>query len=471
MARALFIFFSSLFLCLSASGQQVESLQLDTIGKKYILDITIEGNDKTKDRVILREVSLQLGDSLYWSNILAGVEQTRNNVQNLNLFNFVEVTPLQIGNDQVIVLISVQERWYIYPIPILELAQTNFNTWWETKELRWLNYGLVLEHKNFRGLNQRVSLTARFGYTKKFSASWAIPNLNKKQTLSLYLAGGYYENDEIVYNTLDNKREFYRVFDEGKAREYSKFEVGLGYREDIFLRHYVQLGYFNAHVQDTVVTLQPDYFTGNVSRSQFLRASYLISYDTRDYKEYALNGLLLSATLQQDGLGMVNKEGLNLFTTYLTFRHHLKLSDRFYFGYAGTGKTNWSTPPYYLTQALGYSKNLRGYEYYVIDGTGYGLFQSNLKFALVKRKNFKLPAIKAQEFGRAHIAIYANWFVDGGFVWGEDFEQRNSLVNEYLYSTGLGLDFVTYYDRVFRVEGAINALGETGLFIHFKQAF
>ena len=81
----------------------------------------------------------------------------------------------------VIVLVSVVERWYIYPVPILEIAQTNFNTWWETKEFRWLNYGLYLSHNNFRGRNENLKVTIRFGYTKKFSASYSIPNVNQNK--------------------------------------------------------------------------------------------------------------------------------------------------------------------------------------------------------------------------------------------------------------------------------------------------
>jgi hypothetical protein len=128
--------FFSLF---AAHGQLIESIQLDTTGQKIITDFIIEGNKLTKERIILREVTLALGDTLYWSNLQAGMEQSKNNVMNLRLFNFVEIEPIQIDNKRVIVLITVQERWYIYPVPIFEIAQTNFNTWWETKELRWLN--------------------------------------------------------------------------------------------------------------------------------------------------------------------------------------------------------------------------------------------------------------------------------------------------------------------------------------------
>lgn len=459
--------FFSLF---AAHGQLVESIQLDTTGQKIITDFIIEGNKLTKERIILREVTLALGDTLYWSNLQAGMEQSKNNVMNLRLFNFVEIEPIQIDNKRVIVLITVQERWYIYPVPIFEIAQTNFNTWWETKELRWLNYGMAVSHSNFRGLNQDLSLTLRFGYTKKYSASWSIPNLNKKQTLGLHFSAGYFENNEIVYNTENNERSFYNNPDD-KARQYFQYKAGLSYRENIYLRHYFEVSYFDARVNDTIPLLQPDYFTGGGADSKFLRASYSIRYDTRDYRRYPLKGLLLYGTLTQDGLGIVNREGLGLFSTFVGYRHHHKIADRWYVAHNIEGKVNWDDPPYYLLRGLGYSDFVRGYEFYVIDGTSYGVLQSNLKFEILEPKSVNIPFVPSEKFSKTFVALYANFFFDAGYVDGDQFAPNNSLVNEYLYSIGVGLDLVTYYDKVVRVEGSINALGDQAIFVHFKQAF
>jgi len=39
-----------------------------------------------------------------------------------------------------------------------------------------------------------------------------------------------------------------------------------------------------------------------------------------------------------------------------------------------------------------------------------------------------------------------------------------------MYGTGAGIDFITYYDKVLRLDYSFNALGERGLFIHWKAA-
>jgi hypothetical protein len=44
------------------------------------------------------------------------------------------------------------------------------------------------------------------------------------------------------------------------------------------------------------------------------------------------------------------------------------------------------------------------------------------------------------------------------------------MANELQYGYGIGVDFVSYYDAVMRLEGSFNALGEPGFYINFKKA-
>ncbi len=107
----------------------------------------------------------------------------------------------------------------------------------------------------------------------------------------------------------------------------------------------------------------------------------------------------------------------------------------------------------------------------VIDGTHWGLIQTNIKYEIIKPKSITLPLIQNKKFNKTFIALYGNAFVDAGYVYGEDFAENNSLVNQYIYSFGLGLDLVTYYDKVMRVEGSLNAEGQFGVYVAFKQSF
>ena len=64
-----------------------------------------------------------------------------------------------------------------------------------------------------------------------------------------------------------------------------------------------------------------------------------------------------------------------------------------------------------------------------------------------------------------------NIFVDAGYVHNEFPDPTNTMVNNWQYSAGVGLDFVTYYDQVFRINYAINRHGEHGLFFHLETPF
>ena len=63
--------------------------------------------------------------------------------------------------------------------------------------------------------------------------------------------------------------------------------------------------------------------------------------------------------------------------------------------------------------------------------------------------------------------IYANVFYDAGYTTGVlRQESMNPITNHWQQGFGLGIDFVTYYDKVLRTELAINHKGEMGFFVH-----
>jgi hypothetical protein len=58
-------------------------------------------------------------------------------------------------------------------------------------------------------------------------------------------------------------------------------------------------------------------------------------------------------------------------------------------------------------------------------------------------------------------------FYDAAYVRDRQFGDTSPLSNRYLHGMGAGIDYVTYYDLVFRVEYSWNREGEHGLFLHF----
>lgn len=75
--------------------------------------------------------------------------------------------------------------------------------------------------------------------------------------------------------------------------------------------------------------------------------------------------------------------------------------------------------------------------------------------------------VPLKKFSTMHYALYSNVFFDCGYVKDIYFKRNNQLNNTFTYGMGIGLNFVTYYDKVLRVEYSITKQKEHGLFIHF----
>ena len=127
---------------------------------------------------------------------------------------------------------------------------------------------------------------------------------------------------------------------------------------------------------------------------------------------------------------------------------------------------------FYLQDALGYSSVLRGYEYYVIKGYDFILLNNSIKYELISQKIITLNFLPFKKFKKIHYALYLDFYFDSGFVnQKSNYALNNEFENSILYSAGIGLNFVTYYDLLIRLEYSINKIGEHGLFIHFDTPF
>ena len=76
-----------------------------------------------------------------------------------------------------------------------------------------------------------------------------------------------------------------------------------------------------------------------------------------------------------------------------------------------------------------------------------------------------------EQFEKSYYSLYLSIFADMGVVYVKYTKESNKLNNRFLYSQGIGLDFVTYYDKLMRLELSRNHLKEWGVFLHFSNPF
>jgi hypothetical protein len=177
--------------------------------------------------------------------------------------------------------------------------------------------------------------------------------------------------------------------------------------------------------------------------------------------------------LEKTGLGLFDNQAVNLFSTRTSFSQFYLITNRFSGANSIILKKSFENrQPYYFKEGLGYHDFLRGFEYYVIEGEDYYLSKNTFKFELLPQRISNLKFIPLRKFRKIHYAIYLTTHFDIGIAHEKDEEVllNNDLSNKLLYSTGVGIDIATYYDRVFRFEYSLNSLNEAGFFIHFKAS-
>lgn len=459
----------------SDSPDQAPSLpyagQLDDF--VYIDSISILGNTKTKKRIILREINLQPGDRIALADLGPALEQNRLYLMNTGMFTRVDIRfkTWEGATNKIHLVIDVAEGWYLFPVPLFELADRNFNVWWveQNRSLQRINFGMDFTNLNFTGRMDRLKVGAKFGYTRSFNLRYQLPYINRSQTLGLLVNIRYAQNREVNYATIHNKQEFFR---DDNQFLYSRFfsEFAFSYRPKIKSFHNFGVTYHQNQVDDLVATeLNPDFFLNQKEDQQYFSARYEYIYDNRNVRAYATAGNYLSLSVEKDGLGLFpDRNGLTLFTL---FHQYLPLNNKWNVSLESAGKVSLmrTQQPYNDNRALGFGQyTIHGYEYYIVDGLDLGVLRSSLRYQLFDR-NFSLGRlIPLKAYRQMPLKLYLSLNNDIGYVNDPYDPGQNFLNNRLLWGGGLGLDFIVYYDKVFRVEYSLNHLKEGGLFLHFN---
>ena len=430
--------------------------------------IIISGNKVTKNHIIIRELEFKAKDTISARNLNVLIKNSKQNLLNISLFNFVTIDTSFAGFQKINININVVERWYTWPVPVFEIEERNFNTWWETKNLERASYGFYLLRNNFRGRKETLKFLLCLGYNQSYGLDYEIPYLNKKQTIGLKFSAVYTQNHEVAYNTLNDTLAYYKTENNYLKKEFLS-SIELIIRKKIHNTHNIKLSYNSYNFDDTLVFLNKDYSYFGRENLSYFSFYYKFKNDYRNYSSYPLTGHYFDIEINKNGFGILKDECLDIFFIKSVFRKYWKLYNKFYFASGVSGKlSSKSFQPYFMQEGLGYGRNfVRGYEYYVVDGQNYAMLKTNFKYELLPTKIHTFKFLKSEKFNKIHYAFYLNIFADVGYVEDVQFYKNNTLSNETLFGSGIGLDFVTYYDKVLRIEYSINKMKETGVFLHF----
>lgn len=457
-----FLFFSWLVVAIGPLWAQDSVSVIEDKKCLYVKGITVSGDHRTKDRVILRELSIQPGDCLPVDSLDALMAFNRLRLMNIQLFNEVDMRP-QVDKDTLMLDINVLDRFPVMPEPNLEFADRNINVWIKEQgmDLRRINLGLTLNHYNFRGNREVLGITGQLGYTQKLGFSYSNPFADKNQQHGYGVSFFGLQNREIAYQTFNNKLNFARHFDNFMLRRFDA-AVWYTYRPAYAVTHLAQLSFHHYWISDTVRQMNPDYLGVNKNEQDVIKLSYRFEYNGVDNWNYPLTGKRFIGLFEQKIAlsGSYWQTSVNLH-----YDHYIHPWNKWYGSVTLRARTSLpQRQPYIFRQNLGYDFDyIRGYEYYVLDGTSFALARVNWKYELI---NLKLH-LPIRFFQVIPIRVYGKVYGDiGGGHNPQSVEVNDYLSNKLLYSGGLGLDIITLYDIKLRVEYTINHLGEKSLYLH-----
>ena len=443
--------------------------------KLQINSITIKGNKITKEEIILRELTFQKGDAVSKEILDEKIKESEENLTNLMLFNFSEISA-DIEVAKANITIEIVERWYIWSYPIIELSERNFNVWWnEFKESNYsdfsrMNYGVFLVWENFRGKNELLKIKYRRGFKEHYLFNYEIPYFNTEKTIGINAFAQLFRRKKSFYKTLDNKLVYYENNRDYTTKDF-ELELDVLYRKDTRHKHKLKLHYLQSNIADSIAYRNPNYLNNKEKNGSYFKATYQFVNEQRDYVEYPLHGHYLHFELTKHFAGT---SPVQHFEAMVKVEKHIEIQNKLFIGSSFMTKISSDDyQPYFAQKALGFDDYVRTYEYYVVDGQHFLLSKTAIKYELIGKTNFEIPYVKMSQFKKAHYSLYLSVFTDFGYVYVMDKQnlEENNLTNTLLFGRGISIDYITYYDKLLRIEYGINRLGEKGIFLHFTNPF
>lgn len=472
MQRYLFhCLISSLFAITSAKGQHyMDMLQKssteDTNSTVFVSHITLAGNIKTRNYIVRRDIPVQENQYIDRSILQQKLITAKNNLLNSQLYVDVNIACILVCNDTIDVNIQLKERWYIFPMPYLLYADRNFNQWWvqHKASLSRLNYGIDYTQNNVTGRNDKLNLTLITGYTQQTALQYTFPYIDKKLRHGIFVGASYFNVKELNYVSALDKQLFYKQ-DNAIVREQTRINIGYTYRHAIKTQHIFTLALLKERIADSILIHNPNYINTTKNTIIFPTFFYSFRYVDADYIPYPLHGGTVDISFLKKGY----TSEMNLWQIAVNAKRSWPLSwPKFYINLQTAAILKFPfRQPYYNQNLFGYDDiNLRGLEYYVVDGAAGGMLRNTFKREIF---NFHIhnPFFNSKIHDRIPIKIFLNAFTDMGYAYQP--QQINSrLNNRLLYTGGLGVDIITFYDILLSATYSFNQLGQHGVFLNYR---
>ncbi len=381
--------------------------------------ILVQGNEKTKQDIILREMKLTQGGLLDYEEL----ERDRLRIQNLGIFNRVEIdiVPTDTG---AILVVSVSEMWYIFPYPIVFRNERDWSR---------ISVGAGLLYTNFRGRREVIDFSGWLGFNPAIRLSYSNPWILGKAKL--------YTRASVFARRVRNRS--FTVADSVVNENQLGFKWTVGKRFGHFIYFDLNVGYRRLTLSESGqgTTLSS---SGKDNLPHF---GFSFKYDSRDLWEYPHKGRFLNLWATKTGTptGTINylrygfdlRKYVPIGATTLAFRTAANLSR--------------GTIPVYEKVHFGFSTRIRGHFREKRSGDHLLLGSAEFRFPIVPITYHDWAPFQGMgQYGaNLRFGVSGGIFIDTGNVWfrGNDFDS-----GDFNSGWGAGMHVFLPYNGLVRFE-------------------
>jgi outer membrane protein assembly factor BamA len=404
--------------------------------------IIIRGNNITQPHIILNELTFQKGDTL----TLSAINYNRERIYSLGIFNKVNVYPMP-DIQKMVLYIDVEEAWYIWPIPFIELVD---------RDWKKLSYGIDLYIKNFRGENQNVHIKGAFGYDPHLNLSYSIPYLIRKDQIFL--------NWSAYYGNIKNRSQVAdTLFGDNYNQRYIYSSLGIGKRFSLYARATLS-GMFE-YIKTPQSPYNANFPVKSVARIPSISAAY--SYDSRDLAQFPSKGIYASTEYDYKGFGISNTR-YSVFL--LDYRQYKEIGNSISMKWRLATRQVFGNNIHYIDYSyLGYAERIRGNYSSQHEGNSMYVASVEAKYPIIKEWNLKLnlPVIP-QALQSYRMALYYQVFFDAGMVRKQ---KQEISFNDFDSGYGGGITILFLPYNLIRLEMAWNKFGKLEYIVDIGVSF
>lgn len=436
--------------------------------------VVIDGNVRTKESIIERELGFTKGQPLPYSDSLFSVWRMR--LESTKLFNWVEISKNSIGDT---LNIRVVERWYLWVKPEGGFLDRNFSEWSKNRDLQRLSIGATVYVNNILGQQGGFFVRQARGFMAADGLGFQRPFLKYRNCNAWKFSFDNMRSRRAWINSENNKVV---IKEHGEIQQQEQF-VGIAEYKRRFEYKWqgvMRYKFVSDQAAQDIEAVNPQYFIAplgvvaglNENWKQNTHSLFLgCVRDTRNQTNYPTKGSEWKAGVT-GGLQFCNNTARPYGEFESKYRGFYTLGTHTSLALLAQTRYRVGTLGYVLQRQMGYGMEyVRGYEAFVFDGAGVVLGKAAWRYQLLgDQRTLKLRFLPSA-YEKVPIQCWFNIFADVGRTLSPYQIDRNPMSNQTLMSVGTGFDLLCYYDALARFDCSYNAnLGRLVFNVSFFHA-